>query len=326
MIFIRCPPIEKPSESCVEIPDPKDTCCKTILCDVTLGDMDHEKDMEEMPKTKLLSAQYLNDSSIKLNLDKNIDLKEHSVLVELSHDKNEWESYLVPESQTVFVKHPDFRYIKLDNSDEILSIKSNEEKLENIVSDSGRGCKYKEVARSLGEEFHDECESFCVCKESGVKCLKIECPTFSGVDVLDPSCIEWDTMPSNFTAKAPNCCPEKVVCKNNGSCEYEGQMFANWQQIPENITGCEKRCYCEMGKIECQNVCPPVPGLPPPNLNCPNNQIGLGHQPGDDCCKFWVCSKQGKRTIHYFCLLLNFSCIFLQNYVNKASNVKYLKQ
>lgn len=74
-----------------------------------------------------------------------------------------------------------------------------------------------------GEEFHDECRAFCTCGKTGVECANIECPSDFGLDVLDPHCIEWETHPPGFTPVPPHCCPEKMVCKRNGSCLYEGQ-------------------------------------------------------------------------------------------------------
>lgn len=56
-----------------------------------------------------------------------------------------------------------------------------------------------------------------------MKCLKLECPTYFGLDVLDPLCIEWETVPPDFVPTPPSCCPKEVKCKNNGSCSYHGK-------------------------------------------------------------------------------------------------------
>ena len=84
---------------------------------------------------------------------------------------------------------------------------------------------------------------------------------------------------------------QEVRCRNNGSCMWEGQSYDNWSELPSNVTGCERRCYCDMGNVSCQAACPPVPALPPPNLQCPSNQAILAHLPGDDCCSHWVCDR-----------------------------------
>jgi hypothetical protein len=72
------------------------------------------------------------------------------------------------------------------------------------------GCQHKGHHYRSGEEFHDGCEAFCACTESGVQCATIECPTEFGLDVLDPSCLDWETHPPDFKPSPPNCCPEQV--------------------------------------------------------------------------------------------------------------------
>jgi hypothetical protein len=72
------------------------------------------------------------------------------------------------------------------------------------------GCQYKGRHYASGEEFHDGCEAYCACTEGGVQCATIDCPTDSGLDVLDPSCMEWETNPPDFKPSPPYCCPEQV--------------------------------------------------------------------------------------------------------------------
>lgn len=73
----------------------------------------------------------------------------------------------------------------------------------------------------------------------------------------------------------------------------------NWGEVPIEITGCEKRCFCEDGELDCQEICSPLPALPPSNLRCP-----IGHRPApvaiseDDCCKEWGCISTGKNNLH----------------------------
>lgn len=73
-------------------------------------------------------------------------------------------------------------------------------------------CSYRGNLYKIGTEWYDECIYFCVC-EKGAKteCVTIECPTDFGLDVLDPNCIDWETVPLNFVPKAPQCCPEVNV-------------------------------------------------------------------------------------------------------------------
>lgn len=77
----------------------------------------------------------------------------------------------------------------------------------------------------------------------------------------------------------------------NGSCLYEGKIYENWNDIPTNVTGCEKKCYCELGKVTCQPACPPIKTLPPTNLQCSPREAILMHLPGDECCLQWVCQQ-----------------------------------
>jgi hypothetical protein len=72
------------------------------------------------------------------------------------------------------------------------------------------GCQYKDHHYAYGEEFHDGCESYCACTDSGVQCASIECPTDFGLDVLDPNCVDWETHPPDFKPSPPYCCPEQV--------------------------------------------------------------------------------------------------------------------
>lgn len=285
----RCTPTNKTSDRCVEVPNPKDPCCKMVLCDVTLDDMDHEPEKEsEEHKIKIISAKYVNSTFIKIKFAEDLPSNQ-TITIEMTRDKMLW---LPVKLQNGYIKaeKSDVLYVRLEHSNDLVAVENENSKRNEKIKANGTSCEFKGNTYKLNEEFHDECVSYCICKESGVKCSKINCPTFFGVDVLDPQCIEWDTVPSNFTPIAPNCCPESLTCKNNGSCEYEGSTYQNWQQLPENVTGCEKRCYCEMGKIECQNVCPPVTALPPSNLPCPPHQATLGHSQDDECCLFWMCN------------------------------------
>lgn len=281
--------MNKTSDRCVEIPDPNDSCCKKVLCDVSLDDHEHEKEQFDV-KNKLVSARYMNKTTIVLNFDHSNNEKTNAIpSVEISKDKIKWVPYKPSKTGHLNNVDNDYKYAMIQDTEDVIEILND---IPDVNKKNGTSCTYKGVTRKLHEEFHDDCSSFCVCQENGVKCLKLECPTYFGVDILDPHCIQWETYPANFTPTPPNCCPEKLICKNNGSCEYEGKTYQNWQQIPENITGCEKRCFCEMGNIECQSICPPVPALPPPNLGCSQHDAMLGHLDDDQCCMYWICTER----------------------------------
>jgi hypothetical protein len=79
------------------------------------------------------------------------------------------------------------------------------------------GCQYKDHHYMPGEGFYEGCEAYCACTDSGVQCANIQCPTEFGLDVLDPSCLDWETHPPDFKPSPPNCCPGEVGYMHNFS-------------------------------------------------------------------------------------------------------------
>ncbi|KAK5647810.1 hypothetical protein RI129_002702 [Pyrocoelia pectoralis] len=286
----RCKTIGKTSDHCVEVPDPADQCCTKVLCDVTLNDHEPEKDLDELPKIKIIAVKPINSTTIKIDFEPDSRKNYSTIAVEASSNKSIWIPLQISSDGLTSPKNA--KYLRLKNTNDIFEIS-------NALKDSLFACEYKGHHLKLKEEYNDNCTSLCVCRENGIQCLKIECPTYFGVDVLNPNCIEWESEPPNFVPSPPDCCPKSVTCKNNGSCIYKGELYNNWQQIPTNITGCEKRCYCEMGNVECQNICPPVTAIPPANLGCPPQMAQLSHLPDDECCMYWTCgdseSMQGSK-------------------------------
>lgn len=270
MHTFRCPVTNK-DVRCVEVPDPKDPCCKKVLCDVTLDENEPEKE-EEKIKRKVISAKFINATSVLVKFDTKLEDNETYPVAEISDDQHNWKNFKISSGGYITLNSASgAKYLRLEHSEDIITIQNqgNSDMFFDKAKDGSKGCQYKGRSFKFGEEYNDDCVSLCVCQNTGMKCLKIQCPTYFGVDVLDPNCVEWETVPPDFKPSTPNCCPESITCKNNGSCTYEGRTFKNWEQLPANVTGCENRCYCEMGKVECQNTCPPVTALPPPNLPCP---------------------------------------------------------
>lgn len=145
----------------------------------------------------------------------------------------------------------------------------------------------------IGEEYHKGCRELCECTgPEQSECNPIQCPSTVGLDVLEPSCVSWAPEPPDFQPIAPYCCPRTMRCLSNGSCQYEGHTIPNWSEVPLAVSGCERRCFCDTGVIDCQPNCAPLPALPPAHLRCPPGQhpaLVESLIPGDDCCKQWGC-------------------------------------
>ncbi|XP_026670875.1 putative epidermal cell surface receptor isoform X1 [Ceratina calcarata] len=296
----RCPPNDTISmtnqhDRCVVLTDPRDSCCTITLCDVTLGD--HEIRPETSPDltVNLTDVKVLNSTAIKLRLSvKN----PQEVTVEISDNNHVWRQQKPDKDGIVSNLEPAHSYyVRVTDGTRtgpavqvFLPAEVVKTNISDKTADKG-SCSHMGKTYKIGAEWYDECISFCTCTEGGKpECLTIECPTDFGLDVLDPHCLDWETVPPNFVPKPPHCCPQEVRCRNNGSCHYEGNIYDNWSELPSNVTGCEKRCYCEMGNVSCQAACPPVPALPPATLPCPAYQAALMHLPGDECCLEWSCN------------------------------------
>ncbi|KAF0288284.1 putative epidermal cell surface receptor [Amphibalanus amphitrite] len=153
------------------------------------------------------------------------------------------------------------------------------------------GCLHDGKLYKVGDEFHDGCRQFCICGQAGKMCAPIRCPVRFGLDLLNPDCLEWE-VPRDPSRQPPDCCGE-AVCKDDGHCIYQGQKFRNQYEIPQNLTGCHQRCYCEFGEVNCQPDCPAVPDAPPAGLPCPPEQTELVTGP-NGCCQFWQCAQIGE--------------------------------
>ncbi|XP_075222486.1 stranded at second transmembrane protein isoform X2 [Lycorma delicatula] len=290
----RCSAVKNTtSDRCVAVPDTMDPCCTVVLCDVSL--QDHEltrpgstgpDDSDNEPADiHLISAIPLNSTAVKLNT--SVKLAGRNWSVDVSEDENTWTPAIPTQGSTVLGLEPSKTYfvrVKVDGT-----ISNSVTVTLPAAKKVGGMCEYKGKNYTKGEEFHDGCSAYCTCGKAGVECATIDCPINFGLDVLDPNCLSWETQPDNFVPTPPNCCPETVKCKDNGSCIYDGETFANWAHIPPKLSGCEQRCFCEMGNVTCHATCPPVPAHPPGDLPCLPNEAILAHPPTSECCLYWMC-------------------------------------
>ena len=152
------------------------------------------------------------------------------------------------------------------------------------------GCSHNGKVYKVGKEFHDGCQQYCICQEDlQVICFEIDCPSEFGLDVMSPNCIEWDNH-VDFVPSPPVCCPPVPVCLSTGSCEYRNQTFPNYESLPEELTGCEQRCHCENGEVNCQDACYANAPVPPAWLPCAPAQAKLVPNPERTCCQIWGCA------------------------------------
>ncbi|CAB0037823.1 unnamed protein product, partial [Trichogramma brassicae] len=320
----RCPPNDTASsinqhDRCVVLPDPSDSCCTITLCDVTLGDHEIKSEGPTDLNVNLTDVKVLNSTSIKLKLSSKMS---DDITVEISENNHVWRQVKPTKDGIITNLLPAHGYYVriVENSRPgpaiHVSLLAEVTKTIAVAEKSEKGmCTHRGKSYKIGAEWYDECIAVCFCNETAqTECVTIECPTDFGLDVLDPHCLDWETVPPNHVPKAPNCCPQvrcsniiiffslirlilslifctiqEVLCRNNGSCTYEGKTYDNWSRLPTNVTGCEKECFCEFGNVTCNPACPPVPQLPPMSLNCKSHEAILTHLPGDDCCLHWAC-------------------------------------
>ncbi|KAI4473247.1 hypothetical protein M0802_016227, partial [Mischocyttarus mexicanus] len=214
----RCPPNETTSianqhDRCVELTDPRDSCCTITLCDVTLGDHEIKTENSTDLSVNLTDVKVLNSTAIKLKLSgKNLD----TVTIEISDDNHVWRQQKPDKAGIISNLEPARTYyvrvIELGRTGQAIQVSLPAEVIKTNVSEKmfdKNSCSHRGKSYKLGAEWYDECISFCVCAEGGkAECVTIQCPTDFGLDVLDPYCIDWETVPANFVPKAPQCCPQ----------------------------------------------------------------------------------------------------------------------
>ncbi|XP_014206439.1 putative epidermal cell surface receptor isoform X2 [Copidosoma floridanum] len=302
----RCPPNDTASsinqhDRCVILPDPRDSCCTITLCDVTLGDHEIKLESPTDLSVNLTDVKVLNSTAIKLKLSSK---SPDEITIEISENNHRWTQVKPTKEGIISNLQPAHSYyvrvIDGTRAGPAIHVSLLAEVTKTSVTEkSEKGtCSHRGKIYKIGAEWYDECIAFCVCNETAhTECVTIECPTDFGLDVLDPHCLDWETVPPNHVPKAPNCCPQEVRCRNNGSCTYEGKTYDNWSRLPTNVTGCEKECYCEFGNVTCHSRCPKVSPHPPSNLNCKPSEAVLTQLPGEDCCLQWACPQVASNNV-----------------------------
>ena len=65
--------------------------------------------------------------------------------------------------------------------------------------------------------------------------------------------------------------------------------FNNYDNIPQNLTGCEQRCYCEDGEVLCRDACYELAATPPTYLRCSARVATKIPKDDRPCCLVWGC-------------------------------------
>ncbi|XP_012545022.2 putative epidermal cell surface receptor [Bombyx mori] len=318
-----------PSEKCINVQDPNDACCEIQVCDVsqdvheeppdnvtssttsaseTARSFDMSEELKSTSRPLVLaepigSVKVLNNNSVQVNLI-HVNTTEDPVHLLLSDDGGK--TY-----QDVELKYSNL-ILNLDGGkDYILKTKEtgtkfnftitttafaeNEVKVgaEDMRNDTKEGCYENGKFYEIGEEFHIGCSELCECTGPDKReCAALVCPSHVGLELMSKGCVRWAPSPP---AVPPNCCPRSARCLSDGTCHYKGVAVPNWSEVPLDLTGCEQRCFCENGELDCQEVCSPLPAVPPQNFRCPPL-----HRPApvnisdEDCCKEWGCVPNGE--------------------------------
>lgn len=101
-----------------------------ILCDVSLDDHEHKD--HDLPKVKLVSAKYVNVTTIGFTFDMKLDDKAVPD-IEISTDKEQWITYkLIPGGYLTEMK-PNFKYARVENTEEYVDIRNGDSSINNDV-------------------------------------------------------------------------------------------------------------------------------------------------------------------------------------------------
>ncbi|KAJ2953164.1 hypothetical protein O0L34_g737 [Tuta absoluta] len=250
-------------------------------------------------KEPIGSVKVLQNNSVQVNL-MHMNTSDKPIQLMLSSDGGKT-------FQDVQLKYSNLILNLPGGKDYILKSKESENKFNFTITANGEegehekfsinegkpGCYEDGKFYAVGEEFHIGCSQLCECTGSNTReCVELVCPSHVGLELVSKGCVRWAPSPP---AKPPNCCPRTARCLSDGTCHYKGVPVPNWTEVPIALTGCEQRCFCENGELDCQEVCTPLPPVPPQNLRCPPL-----HHPApvnisdEDCCKQWRCIPNGQ--------------------------------
>ncbi|CAG9565313.1 unnamed protein product [Danaus chrysippus] len=314
------------SEKCINVQDPKDECCEVQVCDVSQDVHEEHDNMTSSTTSTTEIPKELHDlinshlptirplvlaepiGSIKV-------LQNNSVQVNLMHMNNSEDPIHLLLSSDGGKTYSDIELVysnlilNLDGGkDYILKTKEtgtkfnftitalddgNEVPVEERFNETKIGCYHEGQFYAVGEEFKIHCAEVCECTGDETReCAPMICPSHVGLELVSRSCVEWEPSPP---PQPPNCCPRTARCLSDGTCHYKGHFVPNWSEVPLSVSGCEQRCFCENGIVDCQEACNPLPSLPPQSLRCPPM-----HRPApvnisdEDCCKQWGCVPHGQ--------------------------------
>lgn len=67
---------------------------------------------------------------------------------------------------------------------------------------------------------------------------------------------------------------------SDGGCTHKDKTYKNGMEWRE---GCDTRCSCRNGRVNCSNICTAM------TTQRPNCAYAVPAQVADTCCKEWVC-------------------------------------